>query len=86
MARPETLVAEGNARADGGISDRDLRVYRHDLLTPLGNVRGVARLLAHINSPDLLPGFMQVTRDLDDASRDVLDVIDALTTSQERAA
>jgi signal transduction histidine kinase len=84
MARLEALVAEGSARADSGISDRDLHVYRHDLLTPLGNVRGVARLLVRINSPDLPPGFTQVTRDLDDASRDVLDVIDALTASQER--
>lgn len=85
MARLETLVAEGNERARASsISDRDLHVYRHDLLTPLGNVRSVARLLVRIVSPDLPPGFTQVTRDLDNASRDVLDVIDALTASQER--
>jgi signal transduction histidine kinase len=85
MARLETLVAEGDERAQvSSISDHDLHVYRHDLLTPLGNVRGVARLLVRISSPDLPPGFKQVTRDLDDASRDVLDVIDALTASQER--
>ncbi|MGQ9550096.1 MAG: histidine kinase [Roseiflexus sp.] len=85
MARLETLVAEGNERARvSSISDRDLHVYRHDLLTPLGNIRNVARLLISIDVPDLPPDFTQVTHNLDAASRDVLDVIDALTASQER--
>ncbi len=89
MARLDTLVAEGvdrceRARAVGGLSDHELHVYRHDLLTPLNNLRGVARLIIRISDPGLPARFVQTARDLDDASRDTLDVIDALTASQER--
>lgn len=90
MARLDTLVAEGvdrceRARAVGGMSDHELHVYRHDLLTPLNNLRGVARLTVRISDPGLPASFAQTTRALDNASHDVLDVIDALTSSQERS-
>ncbi|ABU59408.1 hypothetical protein [Roseiflexus castenholzii] len=89
MARLDALIAEGverceHARVVGGLSDHDLHAYRHDLLTPLNNLRGVARLALRISDPDLPADFVQATRDLDNASRDALDVIDALTASQER--
>ncbi len=89
MARLDALVAEGvercdHARAVGGLSDHELHAYRHDLLTPLNNLRGVARLTVRISDPGLPASFTQMVRDLDMASRDVLDVIDALTSSQER--
>jgi signal transduction histidine kinase len=89
MVRLDTLVAEGidrceRARAVGGLSDHELHVYRHDLMTPLNNLRGVARLAIRIRDPNLPADFAQTTRDLEGASRDVLDVIDALTASQER--
>ncbi|GIW02497.1 histidine kinase [Roseiflexus sp.] len=89
MARLDALIAEGverceHARVVGGLSDHDLHAYRHDLLTPLNNLRGVARLALRISGPDLPADFVQATRDLDNASRDALDVIDALTASQER--
>lgn len=89
MARLDALVAEGVARCDyaravGGLSDYELHAYRHDLLTPLNNLRGVARLTVRISDPGLPASFAQMIRDLDMASRDVLDVIDALTSSQER--
>lgn len=85
----DTLVAEGTNRCErahavGGLSDHELHVYRHDLLTPLNNLRGVARLVVRIDDPGLPEEFTQMVRDLDHASRDVLDVIDALTASQER--
>jgi signal transduction histidine kinase len=89
MVRLDMLVAEGidrceSARAVGGLSVQELHVYRHDLLTPLNNLRGVARLVLRISDPGLPASFAQMTYDLDNASRDVLDVIDALTSSQER--
>lgn len=89
MAHLDTLVAEAGkrcerARAVGGLDDHELHVYRHDLLTPLNNLRGVARLALRINDSNLPASFGRITRDLDNASRDVLDVIDALTASQER--
>lgn len=89
MARLDALIAEGverceHARVVGGLSDHELRAYRHDLLTPLNNLRGVARLTVRISDPGLPASFTQMVRDLDMASRDVLDVIDALTSSQER--
>lgn len=90
MARLNTLAAEGvdrceRARAVGELSDHELHVYRHDLLTPLNNVRGVARLMNRISDPGLPADVVRVTGDLNNASRDALDVIDALTAAQERA-
>lgn len=89
MARLDTLAAEGvdrceRARAVGGLSDHELRVYRHDLLTPLNNVRGVARLMNRISDPGLPADVVRMTGDLNNASCDALDVIDALTAEQER--
>lgn len=89
MVRLDALAAEGvdrceRARAVGGLSDHELHVYRHDLLTPLNNVRGVARLMNRISVPGLPVDFVRMTDDLNNASRDALDVIDALTASQER--
>lgn len=89
MARLNALAAEGvdrceRARAVGGLSDHELRIYRHDLLTPLNNVRGVARLMHRISDPGLPADVVRMTGDINNASRDALDVIDALTASQER--
>ncbi|MCS7290806.1 MAG: histidine kinase [Roseiflexus sp.] len=89
MARLDTLVAEGIdrcevARAVGGLSDQALRMYRHDLLTPLNNLRGVALLARRFSNVNLPAHLARIIGDLDSASCDVLDVIDALTSSQER--
>ncbi|MCS6939646.1 MAG: histidine kinase [Roseiflexaceae bacterium] len=89
IARLDTLVSEGverceRARIVGGLSDHELHVYRHDLLTPLNNLRGVGRLMNRINDPGLPADFVRIIGDFNNASCDVLDVIDALTAAQER--
>lgn len=87
----EQLIADGpslceRARANGGLSDQELHVYRHDIMTPLGNVRSVARLLGRAGGGDgTPPGIAASVRNLDEAARELLDIIDALTAWQERS-
>ncbi|NWG22272.1 MAG: histidine kinase [Chloroflexi bacterium] len=86
----EQLIADGpalceRARANGGLSDQELHVYRHDIMTPLGNVRSVARLLGRTGTDGIPPDIAASTRNLDEAARELLDIIDALTAWQERA-
>lgn len=71
------------ARAAGGLSDHELHVYRHDLLTPLGNVSGVAKLLVRVVDA-APPDFARYAQALNNAARELIDIVDALTASHDR--
>ncbi|MEN9934479.1 MAG: hypothetical protein RLZZ387_1058 [Chloroflexota bacterium] len=75
------------ARAVGGLVEEDMHVFRHDLLTPLGTVRGVAEMLAKIDVSETsgLPlGFTATAEALAAAVNELKDVLDALTETRSR--
>jgi signal transduction histidine kinase len=82
-------IAEVRARgaASGGLRDEDVHRYRHDLLTPIGTVRGVAGMLSRDDvrqAPELPAGFSARVEGLAAALGELKDVLDALTDARGR--
>ncbi|MFO7169750.1 MAG: histidine kinase [Chloroflexota bacterium] len=75
------------SRAVGGAREEDIHAFRHDLLTPLGTVRGVAGMLAQTDlsqAPDLPADFAAKVQELVRAMNELKDVLDALTDARVR--
>jgi hypothetical protein len=73
----------------GGLKDDDLHIFRHDLLTPIGTVRGVAGMLAKADAgqaPDLPADFHAKAEALTATLNEIKDVLDALTDARGRAS
>ena len=85
-AQAPAVCARGQER--GGLRDEEVHVFRHDLLTPIGTVRGVAGMLAKCDpdtAPDLPPDFVAKAQALAEAINELKDVLDALTDARGRA-
>jgi signal transduction histidine kinase len=75
------------ARAAGQLRDEDIHAFRHDLLTPIGTLRGVAGMLARADIhtvPALPPDLAARARALAAAIDELCDVLDALTDVRGR--
>lgn len=75
------------ALANGGMRDEDVHSFRHDLLTPIGTVRGVAGMLAREDVrqlPALPADFFAQIEELVTALGELKDVLDALTETRNR--
>jgi hypothetical protein len=82
-AQAPTLLA----RMNGDLRDDDVHLFRHDLLTPIGTVRGVAKMLARADvsgSPGMPPDFAARAQALIGALSELKDVLDALTDVRGR--
>ncbi|HWQ11991.1 MAG TPA: hypothetical protein VNL77_04285 [Roseiflexaceae bacterium] len=83
----QALGLSERARAVGGLRDEDLHVFRHDMLTPIGTLRGVAGMLAQAGGGDdagLPPDFAARASALVAAIDELKDVLDALTDTRGR--
>jgi hypothetical protein len=88
VARRITPMRE-RARAVGSLADDEVHVFRHDLLTPISNVRGVAGMLAKAevkDGPGLPPGFTARAQRLAAVLNEIKDILDALTDARGRTA
>lgn len=71
----------------GGLRDEAIHVFRHDLLTPIGTVRGVALMLAKAevaNTPGVPASFVASAQRLAEVINEFKDVLDALTETRTR--
>jgi hypothetical protein len=73
--------------AGGGLRDEEVHVFRHDMLTPIGTVRGVALMLVKAEAasgPGVPASFFASAQRLADVINEFKDVLDALTETRER--
>jgi signal transduction histidine kinase len=74
-------------RAAGAVSDEEVHIFRHDLLTPIGTVRGVASMLAKTEVRDTaaIPvEFIGKAEELAAIANEIKDILDALTDARGR--
>jgi signal transduction histidine kinase len=74
-------------RAAGELREEEIHVFRHDLLTPIGTVRGVALMLAKAevaNTPGVPASFIDSAQRLASVVNAFKDILDALTETRTR--
>jgi signal transduction histidine kinase len=74
-------------RAAGAVSDEEVHVFRHDLLTPIGTVRGVAGMIAKTevrDTPGVPAEFISKAEELASVANMIKDILDALTDARGR--
>lgn len=73
--------------ASGGLTEDDVHRFRHDMLTPVGTVRGVAGMLAaaHVRDTHGVPAeFAARAQRLAAPLNEIKDLLDALTDTRGR--